>query len=292
MIENCPKTSPYSAAIAEIKANMAKCVTTLAMLEQMHNLWLASEGADQDAPLAAEQSKPKPPADTSAATAPKEATEYPFYGMDLSLAATKQIETKNRPLTARQIWNSLSEAGFPTKAREPVITVSWALKRRETTHGDVTFTTAKTWGLRKWYTPEEIEAFERARGGMGGRPREEHGKKTSDGIKNVLAEGKLWGRRSTTKPEDMERAYRAIQRGSSKLAAAKAAGIAWPTFNWYWQRFEVENWKPGQPWPPPRRTVELKGPFPREKMWPVENGHTNGHANGNGPQLELQPVTK
>ena len=85
-------------------------------------------------------------------------------------------------------------------------------------------------------------------------------------------------------------AYAEFQRGArSKLQLSNAAKMAYPTFNLYWGTYELEHWRPGDPFPPARRTVfKPQTEIRLENMWPREKGHTNGHAkDDDGPQLSL-----
>ena len=84
----------------------------------------------------------------------------------------------------------------------------------------------------------------------------------------------------------MAKAYEAIQNSASKLAASKAAGIAHPTFAWYWKAFEMEKWKPGLPFPPARRAAELEKAPKKHEMWPREGVEWE-----TGPQLVLRSRT-
>jgi hypothetical protein len=88
----------------------------------------------------------------------------------------------------------------------------------------------------------------------------------------------------------MAKAYEAIQRGKPKLAAATAAGIAHPTFAWYWKAFRMEDWRPGLPFPPPKRELELRKAPKKHEMWPEGRNSANGHAKDDGPQLTLRPA--
>ena len=88
----------------------------------------------------------------------------------------------------------------------------------------------------------------------------------------------------------MALAFAAVQAGAkSKLACAKAGKMTWPTFALYWQQFEMENWRPGDVFPPPRRAVlEKNREILFDNMWPRRNGAANGHAKDNEPQLTLR----
>jgi hypothetical protein len=90
----------------------------------------------------------------------------------------------------------------------------------------------------------------------------------------------------------MAAARHAIRSGAakSKLAAAKAGGMVWPTFNFYWCNYKMEHWKPGDPFPPERRAVPLKSKdIPLEEMWSPDAKSINGA--GNSQASEKQGVS-
>ncbi len=206
--------------------------------------------------------------------------------MGLGEACAKQLaENRGVELTAKQVWAAISAAGFSILSERPEGAVNWALRKREKKEADVVLVGDGKWGLVEWYSPAQIKKFRDSRNNASGRNHIEHVERTRAGIANAKRTRlDHWGRKRSITGEQMAEAYYAIQRGAkSKLQAAKAAKMAWPTFTYYWCNYKMENWKPGDPFPPARRAVAKKGPeIKLEDMWPREKGSANGHANGNG----------
>ncbi len=289
---------PYAEAIADLEAKMAEIKGTIDMLKRMRglsvgNVKLDAHGGATAASATTPASEPIKAdlivTDTSGHIISVEAKS--FEGPELAAIAVKQLETANCPMTARDIWAALARNGIQLTMRDPAYSIIMALKQRRAAEGDLVLTGYGKWALRKWFAANEIEELERKWGGTGGRDSKAHAEKTRAAIEKIIARGQGWGKRRTVTAEHMTKAYEAIQRGESKLAAATAAGIKHPTFAWYWKAFEMENWKPGLPFPPAKRAVELEKAPKKHEMWPAEK-HANGHAKDNGPQLVLRPAEK
>jgi hypothetical protein len=202
-----------------------------------------------------------------------------FRGLGLEQASAKVLSESDRlELTAKQIWGVLASAGFSLLSDKPEQSVSWALRKREKKVGDVILTGDGRWGMVDWYSQARLKELRASRNNASTRNSAEHIDKTKAGIANAKRNRlEHWGRRRSVTGEQMAKAYEAIQNGASKLAASKAAGIAHPTFAWYWKAFEMENWKPGLPFPPTRRAVENKTVPKKHEMWPRESGRPNGN---------------
>jgi hypothetical protein len=265
-------TDPYSATIADLEAKVAELLSTIESLKRTRAMFGGNATMRVDAVIMH--------ADKTSTIVEVKSPE----GTDLAAIAVKQLETANCPMTGRDLSAALNRAGVKLTMRDPAYSILMALKQRMKTEGDLILMGYGKWALRKWFSPSEIEALDRKWGGTGGRDPQAHAEKTRAAIKKIVARGEQWGKRRTVTGEHMTRAYEAIQRGKSKLAAATAAGIAHPTFAWYWKAFEMENWRPGLPFPPAKRPVELKKAPKKEGMWP--EGRSNGHSNGKGPQTE------
>lgn len=200
---------------------------------------------------------------TSAATAPRKTrsapasqpmpADSPYYGKAFPEAAMQRLSLAAKPESAREIWAALSAASFPSDSKDPVHAVHWALRRRAEKHGDVLLVGVGKWGLRDWYSDEQIEEITRNLGGMGGRDREAHVEKTRQGIANLKARGVRWGRPSTIDAEKMAifKAHR--KEGKSINASAKAAGFSGANYQYFRNKYDDDAWEPGDPWPPPLR---------------------------------------
>ena len=192
-------------------------------------------------------------------------SENPFYGLGLGAAAKKQLSLCNRQTqTAKQIWKALEAAGFKVVAKEPVGAVNWALRKREKKIDDVILTNNGQWGLTPWFTADQIKAFRDARNVATGRDHDSHVERTMAGIENARERGTKWGRPKTIDPERMSKFIEARAKGYSIKKASAESGLAYSTYQWYLDRYDLDNWRRGDSWPPP----ELKEPRqkqPRKK---------------------------
>jgi hypothetical protein len=274
MVNNTKAADPYSATIADLEAKVAEMTATIETLKRLRSIYGTLETAN--ATLGAM---------TALSDAAKTSTnsKTSLEGDELAAASVIQLETSNCPLTGREIAGALSRTGIQFSTRDPAYSVFVALKKRANSVGDVVMSGFGKWALRKWYSESEIEELKNKWGGMGGHTRADHAGRTSKAVRKRLANGESWGRQRTVTAEHMTKAYEAIQRGASKLAAATAAGIKHPTFAWYWKTFEMEKWKPGLPFPPARRAVELKKVPKKNEMWRRDDEYTVLELNENGP---------
>jgi hypothetical protein len=284
-------SDPYEAADAPLREKEGRLIAELEAVRQ-------SRAAIAAARVAAgrETDTAKPTGIVSPAMLPalSEPQLNKFKGMGLETAAAKYLsESDQIELTARQVWNALAASGFTILSDRPEQSVSWALRKREKKVGDVILIGDGKWGMVAWYSKDRVRDIRAKRTNASGRNHAEHVEKTKAGIANARnTRLNEWGPRRKITAEQMAKAYYAIQNGArSKLEAAKAGDMVWPTFNFYWCYFEMEDWKPGKPFPPTRRAIAKKGRDIRfEEMWAPENKRPNGHAKDSGPQLELQPA--
>ncbi len=281
---------PYEAADAPLREQEARLVAELDGVRKLR----ASIAAAREGSASRGLYAPVPAGDAQKiSTATSIVAAGKFRGMGLGEACATQLsENRGIELTAKQVWTAISAAGFSILSERPEQAVSWALRKREKKEKDVILVGDGKWGMVEWYSPAQIKKFRDTRNNASGRNHIEHVERTRAGIANAKnTRLDHWGRKRTITGEQMAEAYYAIQGGAkSKLQAAKAAKMAWPTFTYYWCNYEMENWKPGDLFPPARRAVVKKGPdIKLEDMWP--SVHTNGHPKNNGPQqLELRPA--
>lgn len=276
---------PYEAAAAPLRAKEARLV---AELEAVRKGLVAIAAAREASDFVTSQILAEHP---SLGSTPIIAAEK-FKGMGLGEAMAKQLAESDRiEQTAKQLWAAIHAAGFRILSTNPEGAANWALRKREKNPGDVILIGDGKWGMTNWYSPGQIQRFRASRTNASGRNRAEHVEKTKAGIANARKSRLAnWGPRRKITGDQMAAAYSEFQRGArSKLQLAKAAKMAWPTFNLYWSEYEMENWRPGDPFPPNRREVPRKK-IRLDNMWPRENTQTNGHAKHNGPQLPLRPA--
>lgn len=180
-------------------------------------------------------------------------TRGPLFGMALPEASAKQLEIAGKPLLTREIWPVLERAGFKPTSQSPVHALHWALRRREKKIGDVLSVGEGKWGLKKWYTPAQLEKIARSVGGMAGRDRQTHIEKTKIGIANLRARGGRWGPPIKFTAKAMEKFYASRKAGKTVKESVDAAGFASATYYLYHRQYDIESWKPGDPWPPPKK---------------------------------------
>ncbi len=274
-------SDPYEAADAPLREQETRLVAELDAVRKLRaniaaaRAGSASRGLFVPAPVSGAE---------NVSTATPIVAAGKFKGMGLGEACVTQLsENRGVELTAKQVWAAISAAGFSILSERPEAAVNWALRKREVKEADIILVGDGKWGLVEWYSPAQIKKFRDARNNASGRNHIEHVERTKAGIANAKRTRlDHWGRKRSITGEQMAAAYHAIQNGvKSKLQAAKAAKMAWPTFNFYWCNYEMENWKPGEPFPPARRATEKKSSdFKLEDMWPHDQA--NGHTNGNG----------
>jgi hypothetical protein len=278
------KTSdPFTPTIDALEAKVAEMLATIGMLKRERAVYRGE-------PLVPASRPDLVVTDRQGAAVAIVEAKRTLEGAELAAAAVKQLESGNCSMTAREISLALMRAGVRLTMRDPAYSVLIALKQRRQAEGDLVLTGYGKWALRKWFAPNEVEELERKWGGTGGRDRDAHAQTTRVAIKKIVSRGGQWGKRRTVTAEHMTKAYEAIQQGKSKLAAATTAGIKAPTFAWYWQVFRMEDWRPGLPFPPPKREIELKKPPKKHEMWPEGRQKANGHVKDNEPQLTLRPA--
>lgn len=266
---------PYEAADAPLRAEEERLSRALEDLRASRKT-IAAARARMGPYLPAPVGKEPP----SIAATPVTTTAQKFSGKGLGEGAVVQLaENRGMELTVKQLWSAMSAAGFHILSERPEAALSWALRKREAKHGDVILIGDGKWGLAEWYSPAQIKRFKDSRTNASGRNHIEHIENTKAGIANALSNRLTqWGRRHSITAEQMAKAYYARKSGAanSKLATSKAGKMVFPTFCSYWKQFEMENWKPGEAFPPPRRAIEKRNQDIKiEDMWPPDEEQTD-----------------
>ena len=92
------------------------------------------------------------------------------------------LQPERVPLTVNGILEVMSAYGVTPESAMPRNTVKTALNRRSTKERDVIHTGLGEWGLVSWYSPSEIEKFERGQDGSKARDAKMHKTNMKKGI--------------------------------------------------------------------------------------------------------------
>jgi hypothetical protein len=165
---------------------------------------------------------------------PQEPRQRRFYGLsriDASVKCIRERKTADTPrdtwpMTTREMWTELEADGFPKTASDPAKNIGWDLKQRASKLGDVLLVGGGRWGMRDWYTDEEVEQLKREQGGMAGRDSSVHREKTREGMAAIQAQGVRIGAAKKMTPEVQDRARLLIAQGCTVGEAAKELGVS------------------------------------------------------------------
>jgi hypothetical protein len=267
---------PYEAADAPLREKESRLMAELDVVRKLRaDIAAARKAAGTASPAVASVS----------VTSAGPLVSANFKGLGLEQAVAKVLSESDRiELTAKQIWTALAAAGFSLLSDRPEQSVSWALRKREKKAKDVILVGDGKWGMIDWYSQARIKELRASRNNASTRNSAEHIEKTKAGIANAKANRlSRWGRTPSVTADQMVKAYYARKNGAdSKLAMARAGDIVYPTFLSYWQIYEMENWKPGDSFPPKRRAVRKANQEIKLKdMWPPDGEHTD-LLNGDG----------
>jgi hypothetical protein len=199
LAEEEAKRAAFAANIAASEANIDALKRSLALAQARQDRDPQPESPPSPAPVTPRAI----PAIDPVAPAP-EAKRGRFYGLAKPDALVKHLDDVEVPLTPRELSAALDAAGFPSTHEDPIKSVTWALKKRSEKVGDVLLIGRGKWGLRKWYTEDELELFRRGKGGMGGRDRASHSARTKAGMAALRANGVPLGRTEKMTPEVMD----------------------------------------------------------------------------------------
>ena len=161
------------------------------------------------------------------------ASGNPIVQMALPEATATQLSLfppKDAQL-CKTIWTHLKKAGYTTTARDPAHAVLNALNRRAKTHGDVVLVGNGYWGMLNWYTAAELAEQKKSLGGMGGRDREEHVRRTKRGIRKLLARGGRYGAPVKITDEVIRNLQAHIAAGDSIVDACRKEKISAGSFH-------------------------------------------------------------
>jgi len=177
---------------------------------------------------------PAPAAKKDRKQAPsKSAPQIPsITSMPLPEAAAKQLSLSagKQPQLPKQIWAGLKASGVVITSKSPNNAVLTALHRRARTHGDVALVGNGYWAMTEWYNALELAQLKKRVGGMGGRDREEHVRRTKEGIANLMAKGGRYGAVVKITPEVIERLRAHMAAGYTAKEASAMEKISAQSF--------------------------------------------------------------
>lgn len=142
-----------------------------------------------------------------------------FARMTQPQAVYEVLKREGRALVARKIRDvlALDNAAPSGDVLSSTRKVQVALTRRLKTHGDVVHIGWGEWGLKEWYTDDELEKFKALVNGAGARDKREHSRRTSEGIQKAVARGAYYGTRPRITPDQWNYASKLISEGESKF---------------------------------------------------------------------------
>jgi hypothetical protein len=215
------------AALKAESARLALEIPALVERKRQVDALIASDKTTQSTPPRKE-SAPRP-------RAPRKGREQiiddgPFAGLSLQEAARKHLADINKPLSGREIWPALKEAGFKTASSRPEGAIHWALRKRQKKQKDVMLVEGGKWALTAWYTPEQRAEINRALNGMAGRDRENHSAKTKRGMKLAEKRGVRIGAKKRIDDAMIKRLQSYIAAGESIRAACAKENISVASF--------------------------------------------------------------
>jgi hypothetical protein len=190
-----------------------------------------------------------------------------YHGLGIAEAGVKRLSLcDRRPQKTKEILKALDEAGFRLLSKNPEGALNWALRRRENKVGDVVLMGNATWGLAEWFTDAQIAMFRGARTTTSTRDHDEHVERTKAGMAFAKQHrGVKFGREQKVFPEEFAKCLNRLKEGCSVDQAVEGALFSKSAFNHYRFTCDVENWKPEDGWPPPKK-VKVTTEKKRERL--------------------------
>ena len=143
-----------------------------------------------------------------------------FLGLALPAAVKRVLERvpTRQPKTASEILSVLERHNAAPTSEDPVKSVQTALNRRRKAEGDVVHVIHGRWGLKEWYTGEEIAQFQGQQDGANARDKQLHSERMKIGIQRVRATGAHYGAAPKITPLQWERALELVRSGVTKMS--------------------------------------------------------------------------
>lgn len=147
------------------------------------------------------------------------ATTAVFARMSQPQAVYEVIRRAGEALVAKTILEVLRAAGSAPSGSDPVKKIQVALNRRVKSHGDVIHVGWGEWGLKEWYSDEEIEKSQALIDGANARDKREHRRRMKEGIRKLQQRGAHYGKPPKITPEQWALALNLISEGETMISA-------------------------------------------------------------------------
>jgi transposase-like protein len=223
---------PYEIADAPLREKEQRLIKELDGVRAARaSIAIAREMAGRPAPSNLKQTTEATP---TGATVVSPLVGTPYYGLPLAEAAMKCLSlTDKKPMTVKQIWKTLSDAGVNILSDRPEAALGWAVRKRERKFDDVILVGNGEWGLTEWYTPERRAEIKANRNVASGRNREEHSARTKAGMNMAFEQrGVRIGAVRKMTPELKAKAFEMLkEKGSTIRQVAEKLGVATSSLN-------------------------------------------------------------
>lgn len=149
-----------------------------------------------------------------------------FEGKGLPELAVEVLTKSGEAMTNTQIASILEKDGFPFIAEDHAVAVQGALRRRHISVEDVIRVPPRSWGLKQWYSEQELGEFAR----IAERPKSKATQKvtmqTRAGVRSALERGVRFGRPPQFADEDVTLAMQMFTDGASVGDVAAAFEVS------------------------------------------------------------------
>lgn len=183
--------------------------------------------------------------------------QSPYDGFSISEAAVEYLKEVRSPQSAMTIIKALKETGYDIAAANPNTSLAAALTRRAGNYGDVVRVGHGMWALKDFYSnKKELAAAQ-------------HKARTSAGMERARARGAAIGQPPKLNADQASAFKKLLKEGASFDHISAVFNISKATI--YNYRKKLENWNPGDPYPPQESKEDHRGDTSgSERLWLVE----------------------
>lgn len=142
-----------------------------------------------------------------------------FKDLTMPQAVFEALKRAEKALVAKDILGMLNADNAAPTGDGPVKKVQVALKRRAEKQSDIVHIGWGEWGLRKWYTLDQLEKFAALIDGAHARDKRTHRKRMKEGIRKAQERGAHYGGPPKITPEQWTRALELAAEGATTMTA-------------------------------------------------------------------------